>query len=79
MEAADQPDRSALPGTPDITSPQLPTSLSDVQLVEAFFALERQLDAALTAANHPSFTPEVCSCFIMLCSTDEANSVAVNG
>ena len=39
--------------------PALEPSLSDVQLVEAFFELEGQLEAALAAASHPAASPEV--------------------
>lgn len=45
---------------------QLPTSMSDVQMVEAFFDLERRLDTAVAEASHPSFTPEVYSSLCIL-------------
>ena len=38
---------------------QLAPSLSDVQLVEAFFDLEGRLEAALAAAGHPAAAPQV--------------------
>lgn len=37
---------------------QLAPSLSDVQLVEAFFDLEGRLEAALAAAGHPAAAPQ---------------------
>ena len=37
----------------------LEPSLSEVQLVEAFFDLEGRLEAALAAASHPAAAPEV--------------------
>lgn len=68
MAAAELQDKQDLSDTP-ATNRQL-ASLSDVQLVEAFFALEGQLDAALTAASHPSFTPEV-RCFLVALQCQE--------
>ena len=54
----------------------LEPSLSDVQLVEAFFELEGRLEAALAAASHPAAPPEgsiasltqlCCSCSCIQC------------
>ena len=38
---------------------KLEPSLSDVQLVEAFFDVEGRLEAALAAARHPAAAPQV--------------------
>ncbi len=38
---------------------KLEPSLSDVQLVEAFFDVEGRLEAALAAARHPASSPQV--------------------
>ncbi len=38
---------------------QLAPSLSDVQLVEAFFDVEGRLENALAAAGHPAAAPQV--------------------
>ena len=38
---------------------QLAPSLSEVQLVEAFFDVEGRLEAALAAAGHPATAPQV--------------------
>ncbi len=41
---------------------KLEPSLSDVQLVEAFFEVEGRLEAALAAARHPAAEPQVAIC-----------------
>ena len=43
---------------------KLEPSLSDVQLVEAFFDVEGRLEAALAAARHPATAPQVASILI---------------
>lgn len=65
MAAAEAQDKQALSKSAS-SNRQLQASLSDVQMVEAFFELEGKLDTAVTAANHPSFTPEVCCCLHIL-------------
>ena len=44
---------------------KLEPSLSDVQLVEAFFDVEGRLQAALAAATHPATAPQVASILIL--------------
>ena len=57
---------------------QLAPSLSEVQLVEAFFDVEQRLGIAAAAAAHPAALPQVHAC-MLLKSHDKSEHLWIGG